>query len=140
MRYLFLFLALLSSANCQAGDVQLSINGVNFDVELAITQSEHNHGLMGRTTLETNRGMLFVYDEPRQISFWMKSTLIPLDILFFDSDGTLLEFFADTPPCKKEPCKTYTNQSPAQYVLEVSAGTARRLKLKRGDTFTIIRK
>lgn len=139
MRHLFLSLILMIPTISYAGEVQLSLNGINFDVELAITESEHSHGLMGRTTLESNRGMLFVYNEPLQLSFWMKETLIPLDILFFDSDGRLLEFFANTPPCKEEPCKTYTNRSPAQYVLELSAGTAGRLKLKRGDIFTIIR-
>jgi len=140
MRHIFLTLILMISTSTYAGEVQLTLNEVRFDVELAVTQNEHSHGLMGRTALATNQGMLFVYDTPQELSFWMKSTLIPLDILFFDRDGKLQKIFADTPPCIKEPCETYTPPSPAQYVLEVAAGTAKQLKLKTGDAFTIVRR
>lgn len=130
-----LLLLLIITPPCHAGDISLTLNGATFDVELAISQSEHNHGLMGRTALKKDQGMLFVYEQPELLSFWMKETLIPLDILFFNRDGELLELFADAPPCKKPPCKTYSNRQPAQYVLELPAGTAKRLELKRGDRF-----
>lgn len=137
MRRLLLTFALLLPLSCHAAEVQLSLNGTTFDVDLAITESERRIGLMGKRELKQNQGMLFVYDEPQKLSFWMKETLIPLDILFFDRDGRLLELFANTPPCIKAPCKTYSNQSPALYVLELPAGSAKRLELKRGDTFYI---
>ncbi len=139
MRHLLLTLLLTITITSHAAETQIMINGVTFDVDLAITQSEQSHGLMGKTKLKNNQGMLFVYDEPQLLSFWMKETLIPLDIIFFDRDGRLLEFFSGVQPCKKEPCKTYSNRTPALYVLELPAGTAKRLKLKRGDAFQTIR-
>lgn len=135
MRTLLLPLLLILTPPCHAGDVSLTLNGATFDVELAISQGEHKQGLMGRTVLNKNQGMLFVYGQPELLSFWMKETLIPLDILFFNRDGELLEFFAEVLPCKKSPCKTYSSRLPAQYVLELPAGTAKKLELKRGDRF-----
>lgn len=131
-------LTLAIAATCHAAETQITLNGTTFDVDLALTENEQRHGLMGRDALKENQGMLFVYDEPQRLSFWMKEMLITLDILFFDHDGRLLEFFTNTPPCKKEPCTTYTNHSPAQYVLELPAGTARRLELKYNDTFQFV--
>lgn len=135
MYHLLLTLLLTIASTCHAAEAQINLNGATLDVDLAITQNERSHGLMWKKELKKNQGMLFVYDEPQLLSFWMKETLIPLDILFFDREGRLLEFFADTPPCKNEPCKTYSNRLPAQYVLELPAGTAKRLELKRGDRF-----
>jgi uncharacterized membrane protein (UPF0127 family) len=135
MRHLILIFILTLSATGHTAESRIVIKGVGFNVDLAITESEQRHGLMEQTELKKDQGMLFVYSEPQQLSFWMKKTLIPLDILFFDRDGKLLEFFSDVPPCKKEPCKTYSNRTPALYVLELPAGSAKKLELKRGDRF-----
>lgn len=133
-RYL-LTIALMIVPLCHAGESQITLNTTTIDVDLAITDNEHRQGLMGKTELKNNQGMLFIYSEPKHLSFWMKETLIPLDILFFDGDGRLLEIINSAPPCKKMPCKTYKNQIPAQYVLELRAGSAKQLKLKLGDRF-----
>lgn len=138
MRRIFLTAALLLPLSCQAAEVRLTLKGATFEVDLAVTESERRVGLMGRTELKKNQGMLFVYPEAQRLSFWMKGTLLPLDILFFNRDGELLEFFADTPPCREEPCKTYGNATPALYVLELPAGSAKQLELKRGDTFQLV--
>ena len=127
----------LSCPASQAADALLAINDTVFEVELAITPEERKTGLMRRKKLASNQGMLFIYPEPQIISFWMKQTLIPLDILFFDSHGQLLETFEDIPPCKTSNCKRYTNQNPSQFVLEVPAGTTRQLKIMIGDGFEI---
>ncbi len=82
--------------------------------------------------------MLFVYPEPQVISFWMKQTLIPLDLLFFDKDGQLIELHKNMQPCKAADCKTYTNKIPAQFALELAAGTATKFKFQVGNSFTII--
>lgn len=69
----------------------LSVNNVPFKAQVAVFDSEKMRGLMYRETLAENNGMVFVYDSPTQASFWMKNTLIPLDIGFFDKNGVLTE-------------------------------------------------
>lgn len=90
-------------------------------VEVADTFEERKTGLMGRTELEEGTGMLFIFDQPQKLTFWMKDTLIPLDILFFDADK---KFVSRTTmqPCVAEPCPTYASNSAAQYALEVMQG------------------
>lgn len=136
MRIMLLSASLIFSLCCQAAGITLTLKGTPFDVELAVSESEHRHGLMGKRELKRDQGMLFVYEEPQLLTFWMKDTLIPLDILFFNGDGELTELFAAIPPCRAEPCSTYSNTIPSLYVLELPAGTARALQLKQGDRFT----
>ncbi len=83
--------------------------------------------------------MLFVYSEPQIISFWMKETLIPLDLIFFDQNGQLIETHYNIQPCKVTACKTYTNKKPAQFALELAAGSAKTLGIKEGSSFSIIK-
>ncbi len=70
---------------------EMSIGGCNFNAELAITESEKSKGLMFRDTLPENNGMIFIYDTPQRVSYWMKNTKIPLDIGFVDKNGILTE-------------------------------------------------
>jgi uncharacterized membrane protein (UPF0127 family) len=88
-------------------------------VELALTNVERNNGLMNRTRLEPDAGMLFIFmdDAPRR--FWMKNTLIPLDILFLDADGTI-QNIARGHPGVEQP--GYHSLRPARMVLELNAG------------------
>lgn len=103
-------------------------------VELADDNEERSIGLMGRATLEPGRGMLFVFEGESTREFWMKNTLIPLDILFFDARG---EFVSRTTmePCHTSTCSTYPSEGPAMYVLEVNTGEA--LTADVGDGWTI---
>jgi uncharacterized protein len=73
-------------------------NNAKFIVEIADTPEGQSYGLMYRTELEENRGMLFIFDQERQLSFWMKNTFIPLDIIFIDSDGTINTIHENTKP------------------------------------------
>lgn len=120
---------------CVASDAELVINNAVFEVDLAVTPEERKTGLQNRKHLAENQGMLFIYPEPRIISFWMKETLIPLDMLFFDSHGQLLEAFDKVPPCTTSSCKTYTNGKPSQFVLEIPAGIRKKLSIAVGDRF-----
>ena len=70
--------------------------------------------------------MLFIFDEQSPKTFWMKNTKIPLDMVFLDSNWTVVEIKRDVPPCFEDPCERYTSL-PAQYVLEVNAGAAREI-------------
>jgi uncharacterized membrane protein (UPF0127 family) len=105
---------------------------VEVRVELADDLAEQTKGLMYRTTLGENRGMLFVYPEERELSFWMKNTLIPLSIAFIDSERRIIDI-QDMKPLDDEP-PHYVSSEPAQYALEVNQGFFESRGLKIGDS------
>lgn len=90
-------------------------------IEIADEPEEYAEGLMNRRGLQPESGMLFVFPEPAMRSFWMKNTLIPLEIFYFDGKGEFVSW-TTMQPCEKEPCPTYDSASLAQYALEVSPG------------------
>jgi len=101
-----------------------------FMVEIARTRAEQERGLMFRDSLADDRGMLFDWGGMAPAAMWMKNTLIPLDMLFIDADGLILEIFADTVPRSLD---VITAGVPVRAVLELNGGTAKRLGLKPGD-------
>lgn len=103
-----------------------------FDIEIAKTDFEQTTGLMYRKSMEKNRGMLFVYpDERPRGGFYMKNTYIALDLIYLDSDNTIVDINENTEPFNEEPVPSV---APAKYVLEVNAGTVENLGLEIGDT------
>lgn len=115
----------------------VTLRGHTFSVEVATTPAEQAHGLMDRTSMPADHGMLFVFAQPQPLTFWMKDTLIPLDMLFFDDHLRLVTIRADVPPCKADPCPTYASTAPARYVLELNAGTAAKLGARTGDVMRL---
>ena len=105
-----------------------------FSVELAITPEERQRGLSNRESLPADAGMLFVYEEERVLSFWMRETLIPLDILFIDREGRIVDIqtMAPEPGVSTGDLTTYRSAEPAMYALEVNAGVADELGLMPG--------
>ncbi len=99
-------------------------DGTVLTLELALTDDERARGLMFRPSLPADRGMLFVFPDSRRRSFWMKDTLIPLDIVYLDEAGSVVSVSADAAPCYEEPCPNYLSSGPAAAVLEVNAGAA----------------
>jgi len=100
-------------------------SGSEYTVELALTPEDQAQGLMFRESLPERHGMLFVFPETAPHHFWMKNTMIPLDMIWMDASGKVLFVSADTPPCKADPCATYGPDGPAQMVLEIAGGKAK---------------
>jgi uncharacterized membrane protein (UPF0127 family) len=101
-------------------------------VEIADTDDERAVGLMGRTSLPADAGMLFVYPGPTEGAYWMKDTLIPLSIAFYDVDGTILRIL-DMEPCRREPCPVYDPGVRYAGALEVNQGAFERWGVREGD-------
>ena len=118
-------------------------NGKSVTAELAVTDEERQRGLMFREKLLPDQGMLFVFEEEGLYSFWMKNTLISLDMLWINKDRRIVHIARNVPPCKEDPCPSYSPERPGLYVLELAAGAADRLGLKLFDrlefTLPIIR-
>jgi len=108
---------------------------IPFNVELANSSAEHRRGLMFREHLDENRGMLFDYHVPRYVSMWMKNTLIPLDMLFVGADGRVVHIAPNTTPKSTE---IITAPVQARYVLEIVAGSAKRLNIGIGDRLHLV--
>lgn len=100
----------------------VDLAGEDLLVAVAGTPGSRARGLMGVTDLEDLDGMLFVLDAPAVTRFWMKDTLIPLDIAFFDDEGGFVAAFT-MEPCPSDPCPSYGPDTPVRYALEVPAGT-----------------
>ena len=108
---------------------------VTVDVELARTAGQRAMGLMYRTKLGRMRGMLFLFEQEQIHSFTMHNTLIPLDIIFMDSSGTVIGIIADTQPYARGP---FCIGIPSRYVLEVNAGFCARHGIRPGDRATFV--
>ena len=111
------------------------INDINIPVELAITEEQQIKGLMFRTNL--TGGMLFIFNEEMQRTFWMKNTLIPLDMMFINEDFEIVTIHHAI-PCEEDPCKTYTSPD-AKYVLEVNYNFTEENKIKEGVMVSFIK-
>jgi len=101
-----------------------------FSVELALTPEQQALGLMYRSELPADAGMLFVHPEERPVHMWMKNTLIPLDMLFLAGDGTIVRIAEQTEPLST---RTISSGEPVKGVLELRGGTAHRLGIECGD-------
>ena len=105
-------------------------------VELARSHAERERGLMNRRSLEAKAGMAFLYPEAHRGGYWMKDTLIPLDIAFADARGKILRIFT-MQPCRSDPCRIYDPAVAYRSVLEVNAGAFRRWRGRAGDRITV---
>ena len=121
-----------------ADSTRVTVGPATFKVEWAQTDDERRRGLMYRKHLPEGQGMLFD-QAPGRAEFWMKNTLIPLDLLYFDTDGTLLEIVPDVQPCRQPDCPTYPSQSTAiRFILEINGGLADRLGIQVGDPLRLL--
>jgi uncharacterized protein len=110
--------------------VETASSQYRFDVEIADDAAERAEGLMYRQSLADNAGMLFLYPSPQPVQFWMKNTLLSLDIVFVRANGTIARIAADTKPMSVD---LIPSGEPITAVLEVKAGTMRELGITVGD-------
>jgi uncharacterized membrane protein (UPF0127 family) len=132
----FIILSFVAAAGpARAADPRVveiaSKTGVHaFAVELATTDAERAQGLMNRKELPEGQGMLFDFHRDQDVGFWMKNTYIPLDMIFIRSDGRIMRIAENTEPLSE---KIVPSTTPVRGVLEVIAGTARKLGIAVGD-------
>ena len=111
-------------------DVRSGAKTHRFVVEVARSAQEQETGLMNRPSLGPDRGMIFPYDPPQPVSFWMKHTLIPLDMIFIRPDGSIAKIAANTVPLSLEPVPV---AEPIAAVLEIAGGRSSELGISAGD-------
>ena len=107
-------------------------------VEIADSEATRQRGLMFREALAPNEGMIFLFDTKGFYPFWMKNTLIPLDMLWLERNGEVVSIAHSVPPCKADPCPTYPPLAEAWYVVEVVSGFAKAHGVQVGDTLEFI--
>lgn len=107
-------------------------------VEIAADDDRRAQGLMYRDRLDPGHGMLFLFAQDNVLSFWMKNTRIPLDMIFLDSNRRIVGIVESAPPCRFDPCPSYGPNAIARYVLEVAGGQARAHGLKKGDVLQFV--
>ena len=103
-----------------------------FSLEIADTEAQREKGLMFRTSLAPDAGMLFDYHKEQQASFWMQNTLIPLDMVFIGADGIVKTIHVNARPMDTTPIPS---EVPIRFVLEIAGGRAEEIGLKVGDKF-----
>ncbi len=123
-----------SAAQAECRDDRVTIRGgfgeARFAVQVADDAAERAQGLMNVERLDTLAGMLFVYDAPQSVAFWMENTLIPLDMIFAGADGTITAVHENAVPLDRTPIP---GGDAVQFVLEVNGGLTKRLGVKVGD-------
>jgi len=107
-------------------------------VEIADTEAKRTKGLMFRTHMPENNGMLFIFQTSASHAFWMANTKIPLDIIWINEDLRIVDISKNTPPCTESGtltslCKAYTPKDKAKYVLEVNGGYTDKNEIEIGD-------
>jgi len=126
-------LALVSGCVRQP-EARVSVPGkLQITAEIADEPGEWATGLMFREDLDDDRGMLFVFPDDQERTFWMKNTEIPLDLLFISSENRVVEIMPTLQPCVADPCARYQSRVTARYVLEVNAGTVALSGVEVGD-------
>lgn len=129
--FVFFLTSTLAYAACDPGQVDLrSDRGqARFTVEVADTPAERSLGLMHRESLPRSAGMLFVYERPQPVSFWMRNTLIPLDMIFVDARGVVQHVHENAIPLDET---GIDGGDEIQFVLEINGGLAGRLGIVEG--------
>ena len=123
--------------NISQGTASVCIRDSCFEAELATTSEERSRGLMYRESLAMDDGMLFVYPSEGIYQFWMKNTLIPLDMIWISSARKIVNINRSAQPCQPDYCPAINPGAESQYVLEINGGLSDRLGFEVGDDVLI---
>lgn len=104
-----------------------------FEVEIANTPEKREKGLMFREALKENEGMFFIFEKEGNYPFWMKNTLIPLDIIWLSENGEIVFIKENAQPCTESYCPSIVPNKEAKYVLEIKAGISKNINLNVGE-------
>lgn len=110
-----------------------SQHNITLQVELAENPFQWSKGLMYKTSLDQDKGMLFIFPNETYRSFWMKNTKIPLDLIFISKDKKIVDIKENFLPCLQVSCSYYKSNQPAKYVLEVNAGFVQKNQILIGE-------
>ena len=119
--------------NADLPSVQMKIGSRTFTLFVADSPEEHRHGLMNRESMPRDHGMIFVFPSEQHRSFWMKDTLIPLDILYVSAAGRVMSVWR----MEAKSLRGVPSGAPAKYAIELNAGTAAELGVETGDVLEI---
>jgi uncharacterized membrane protein (UPF0127 family) len=117
---------------------QIEFGGITLTVELATTPAQQGQGLSDRDSMSANHGMLFVFTQEGEWSFWMHEMRFPLDIIWFNSARQVIFIEQGLPPCTQSSCPVYTPPANALYVLEVNAGFVSAHDVTLGESFSFV--
>lgn len=113
-------------------------DGSTIRLELAADDPTREQGLMYRDRLAPDAGMLFLFPKAGEYPFWMKNTIIPLDMIWIDEQKRIVHVAHDVPPCTADPCPNYPPNAQAKYVLELAGGVAAKHRLADGNTLRFV--
>ncbi len=131
---------LFSAEKIQAEELIWIVNEVKtIKLEISDNFHERKKGLMNRKFLESDKGMIFIYDKLEPVNIWMHNTFIPLDIIFLKKNK-IRKITPNVNPCLTLPCKLYPSSEPIDMVIEINAGQAKVMNLKVGDDLTFLKK
>ncbi len=130
---LFLIITVVAIIILNNKEDQVCFKDRCFFIEVAQTLEERQRGLMFREELDRDKGMLFIFPVEQEASFWMKNTLIPLDIIWLNANKEVLFISENTQPCSTEKCPSINPGVKAKYVLELNAGMTQEIGLVKGD-------
>jgi len=129
----YAFNAMAEQQQTKSGMVTFIDRQLDIKVEIAASQEQRELGLMHRTRLDENQGMLFVYPDAALREVWMKNTLLALDVLFLNGDGRIVFMLDNLQPCPQDPCPIFNSHEAAMYMLELNADFIENNALKIGQ-------
>ena len=125
---------ILFASDIKTGVVELKKSNTFFNVEIADSQQKRRKGLMFRSELDIDMGMLFVFPEESYVSVWMKNTLLSLDIVFISKNMIIVDLVEKASPMSED---IYTSKENTKYILEINSGLIKSLNINLGDKINI---
>ena len=136
--FLIIFLIVSSVFILYKPKSELCFNEKCIEIEIMQSPEERALGLMYRQKISEDQGMLFIFDQPLKVNFWMKNVQFSIDMIFIDETNTIVHIEKNVPPCHKDPCPTYSSISEVKYVVEVVSGFCDKFNVKTNQTIEVI--